>query len=226
MSNHAKANDPTKSLAKVSTASFDVAKQDSTHKPTASQSKVVTMRDLILEAVKTQTAVSKREGFVSDKLLKLAKPFQDKVSIGTYNEASADGFLDACKEQESFIRSKEARGQQVDKLPRCWTQAKSNIKAAMIHGLKLSDFNSESALRKAVSKARNAHKGSDPVNDAVNAFKADIQKLPRDTALKLMKEANAAVAAALASLVPVEPQKPAEDNTEATSDSVAKITQH
>jgi hypothetical protein len=183
-------------MSKTMTKKFDVADN---------ATKTDTLRSLILDSVTAQKAIDKKEGTVSDKLLKLAKPYQDSTTIGNYSEESADKFISDCKDQESFIRSKEARGKQVDKLPRCWTQAKSNIKAALIHGIDLSKYESESALRKAVTKARSARKGTNPVGEAMATFKKDLESMPEAQALEILKQAQAAVAAALQAIVPVEP---------------------
>lgn len=190
--------------------SKSVAKKDQKSNPkttTPIGKKCDDMRALIIEAVKCQRVVDKKSGGVSNKLLELAKVYQPKTSIGhiSLDERSAEGFVDACKMHEDFIKSKDAMSNQCDKLPRCWTQAKSNIKAAINFGIDLASYASESALRKAVAKMRKAQAGTDPVKEALSAFKKEIEALPADTAVDLMAQITELAKQAIAALVPNEP---------------------
>jgi hypothetical protein len=187
----------------------------------------MTMRSLVLDAVKAQNKVDKAVTPVSDKMLSLAKGYQDSKTVGKYNDAAADSFISACSEQESFIRSKEAKSSQVDKLPRCWTQAKSNIKAALIHGLNLKDYTSESALRKDVIKARAAMRKPDAVKSACKALTDALTEMPEEKALEILAKFDADVQAVLQAIVPKEPQKPVDPVTAEIKKFMSKdITEH
>jgi len=123
----------------------------------------LTLRDVIIEAIHAQTdidtaneLVQESTSSVSNHLLVVAKNFHD-----------AGKFIEACKVQEDFIKSKEAGKNQADKLPRCWTNAKSNIKRALELGFDLSEYKTESELRKAVTEKRQKESEGDskPVID-------------------------------------------------------------
>lgn len=171
-----------------------------------------TMHSLIIEAVKVQRGVDKKVSTVSNSLLDVAKAYQERKTIGNVNESNSDKFLAGCDTEETFIKSKEAGHQQVDKLPRCWTQAKSNIKAAINYGIDLKDYTSESALRKAVAKVRAGLAGKDPFNETMKALKKDLEALPPAKALIILQdvvlEVHEAIKEALAEVLPVEPAKP------------------
>lgn len=179
------------------------------------------LRALMIEAVSVQRGIDAKTGSVSDKLLTIAKAYQDKETIGKEDETNSDKFLNACATDEAFIKSSDAGDSQVDKLPRCYTQAKSNIKAALNYGINLDDYSSESALRKDVQKVRQG-KGQSPLNAAMSTFKKEIESLPEAKAIELMKQFNALAKQALLELVPVEPVKV---STVSASDLLTTIMQ-
>ena len=165
------------------------------------------MRDLIIDSVKAQRSADKAAGSISNKLLVLAVAFQEAKTIGkvSKDDSAGEGFVLACKGHEDFIRSSDAKRSQVDKLPRCWTQAKSNIKAAINLGLDLTKYSSESALRKDVAKARAAAKGTNAVDASFKALRKELDSLPEATAIDLMKQITALALQAIQELVPNEP---------------------
>jgi len=85
---------------------------------------------------------------VSQLLMVAARPF------GTDYEA----FLNACSVQEKWLKSEEAGKDKVDAIPRCFTQAKSNLKQAMMRGIDPNGYETESELRAELNKARKAEK--------------------------------------------------------------------
>ena len=180
------------------------------------------MQDLMIIAVKTERQTDGKLGKVSNTLLELAKKHQKAATVGKASDNNSEQFITVCKEVETYIKSMSAGRNQVDKLPRCWTQAKSNIKAALEFGIKLSDYHSESALRKDVGKARKAAQGIDPVAASLAAFKKEIEALEPAIALDLMTQLTALAAQAIAQLVPVAPVKLATEAQE-TALEAAKL---
>lgn len=78
-------------------------------------------------------------------------------------------FLLACKSQEEFSKSGEAKANQWDKIPANWSQMKSNIKAAYNKGIDVNDYKTEASLREDLNKIRKAEKGEkvDQVEDSL-----------------------------------------------------------
>ena len=169
----------------------------------------VNLRALMIEAVLAQRSIDSKGATVSNKLLSIATVYQVKDTIDTESEENASKFLNACATDESFIKSSDAGDNQCDKLPRCYTQAKSNIKAALNFGIDLSQFNSESALRKAVSELRATKNKKGTLAGELISFKKEIEALPEAQALALLKQFSALTKVALTKLVPVEPVKKA-----------------
>lgn len=180
------------------------------------------MQALIIESVISQRGIDKQTGDVSNKLLVCARVYQKHDTIGVTSEGNSDSFIDACKLHEDYIKSNEARDNKVDKLPRCWTQAKSNIKAALNYGIDLSKYESESALRKDVIKAR-GKKDKNPVTAQLGEFKKSMESMPEEQALAILKQVDSLVKEALASLVPVVPIK-AEVSTTTNPESQGSTT--
>ena len=87
----------------------------------------LTYRKAMVDAV---NATRKARG-VGSKLLVLARKCED-----------ADQFLQLCKVEEAWVLSERAGQMQVDELPQCWTQAKSDIKRSMEKGINLNDVTS------------------------------------------------------------------------------------
>lgn len=164
-----------------------------------------TLRTVLIDAVKVDKVVTTKTGSISNALLVVARQFQSQSTIGTVSSVNADRFLDACKLEESFIRSTEARRNKVDKLPRSFTQPKSNIKAALNLGLSLANFNTESSLRKEVQALRKAA-ATNPVDTAIAGLKKSLATVPSKQALDIISRANAELAAILAALVPRQPK--------------------
>ena len=190
------AEDGTKTITKP----FDVGR--------TKVNKVNTLQGLIILAVTAQSAADRQTGAVSDKLLTLARPMQDSKNIGVeYVEGVefADKFISACTDAETYIKSKEAGKKQVEKLPRCWTQAKSNIKASINLGIDLTKYDTESALRSALNDQRKGNQT--PVDSALKALKKELYAMPEDKALKVLANAMVDAKQALATLVPVTPIK-------------------
>lgn len=175
---------------------------------------VQTFQDVIKDAVKLERHIEKKGGSISNTLLQLARPWQAKDTIGKPSVENSGKFLTACKVAEDYIKSDSARSLKVEKLPRCWTQAKSNIKAAIEFGIDLGQYNTESALRKAVNEARKAAKGIDKVALELKAFDKTIKALPEDVALDLLAQLKELAEEAISELVPVEPVLEDKDVTE------------
>lgn len=172
---------------------------------------------LLVGACKAQRASDKGLTGVSDQLLQLARPLQPAASKGiVFNAATAKedekepstAFEAACKLAENYIKSDSAGRQKTSTLPRCWTQAKSNIKAALNFGIDLSAYNTESSLRKEVNKARKAAKSVDNVEEAVKTVTKELNKLPEAQALDLLANMMVEAKRVLGELVPNEPVKP------------------
>lgn len=126
-------------------------------KQTTNTETLITMRSVMLEAVEVQTAIEEGKsgkGAISQHLMICARKFVD----GKTKALDVDMFLTACKQEEKFIKSQEAGINRQDRVPPCWTQAKSNIKAAADFGLSPADFKTESAMRKALNECRKAAK--------------------------------------------------------------------
>lgn len=158
-----------------------------------------TLRDIMLLAAESQNGLDKAINTVSNKLLVVAKSFQEKENIkakpdGERVEANSLKFVTATKGEEAFIKSKEAGDLQRASLPRCWTQAKSNIKAAIELGIDLAKYTSEAALRKEVIRVRGL-KSANPIDQAVSEFKKMLKAVTEDEALAVLKQATAAIAA-------------------------------
>lgn len=174
------------------------------------------LRAIIEAAVDAQNVIDSKSSSISNRLLEAAKATQKAADVvqaegnetggGKPDPAKSDGFLAACELQEKYIRSSDAGEHQVEKLPRCWTQAKSNIKQALRFGIDLKKYTSESALRKRVVKLRGQTVG-DPLKARLNDLRDKMLTLPVAEAEGIILELEAAVNAALQGLVPVQPEK-------------------
>jgi len=191
--------------------------------------KELNMRSVMIEAIINQgdSEVVKEAGAgVSNHLLELAKGFDSVGHAPTQNKefkGDPDGFLGACYEQEQWAKSSDAGKSQVDTIPLCWTRAKASIKAAMVMGLDLSTFDSESSLRKEVAEARGllAGEGEEPAVAGDSQFHMMISSLlasyeiANDQQKDEMEEGLLAFAqevhTLLAVVVPEEPVAPVED---------------
>lgn len=149
----------------------------STKKVVQEAPKPLTMRDVLIEAVQVETSiedlraeVKNLAGGVSEHLLTVAKGFRNVTA-----------FLSACEIDERWIKSDEAGTNKVDKLPRCWTQAKSNIKQAFKFNMDLSSYKNEFNMRTDLNKKREEAKGTTGGEKAQAALKdvIDTSKDPR-----------------------------------------------
>lgn len=84
--------------------------------------------------------MNKRKSGISQSLLELAK-----------NECAGDSknFLGRCAVAEESYKEQTGKN-----IPKQWSQAKSNIKAALAAGLNLGDYGTESSMRKALLDER------------------------------------------------------------------------
>lgn len=175
----------------------------------------IALRHLLIEANKFEKEIEPTVAGISDRLLAIAKRFQTRAGVeekpdGTKVESRAESFITACKMEEDWLRSKEAGDdQRTEGLPRCWTQAKSNIKAAMCFGIDLSKFETESALRKEkvhVAGLRGKNALPRPVKSAVDSAVESLNGLGEAEALRLVAQFQCAINAALKALNEVMPE--------------------
>ena len=127
----------------------------------------MTTQNRITQAVKAASII-----IVSDEVLALfkeacltqasiTKANQRKESVGTSmlelakKADSVKEFIEDCDRMERKHRASKCKDKTI---PRCWTQAKSNIKAAMKMGLDVTDFSTEGALRTKLNKLRSEAK--------------------------------------------------------------------
>lgn len=175
--------------------------------------RAATLRGIMILAAQVQQSVDNNLSTISNALLKIAGKYQDAKDIvapenyrNERNRAASEAFMDACKLEEAYIRSAEAGQWQRDTLPRCWTQAKSNIKAALEFGINLDLYKSESALRKQVIKIRGLT-SKNPVDDEMKEFKKLLGNLPQEQALSILEQAQAVCKAVIEELIPAVPEK-------------------
>lgn len=97
-----------------------------------------TMRDLIGLAVTVDRTIKAMKGGVADQLLRFAK-----------ESNTVEEFIGACTTEEEWIKSSDAGDLQTERLPDCWTQAKSDIKGAWSKGLDPKKYTTYSKLKQA-----------------------------------------------------------------------------
>ena len=173
----------------TSTAAYDCAQ--------SKKGVIVGLPAAMIAAVKAQRTTDKLTVGTSKAMLEVAKGLQSKGSIGKVSEkgtASAKFDL-ACAEQEKFIRSREAKSYRVDKLPRYWTNPKSQIKSALNLGIDLTKYQTESKLRKAVAEARAALKGGDVLGDMIKHLKKECENVSEEIFSEAIKQARAYITA-------------------------------
>lgn len=88
---------------------------------------------------RANAALNKAKSGVSGLLMEVVK--KDVIK-------SADAFIARCEKAEAQYKL-ETKGKK--NIPRCWTQAKSNIKRALQYGINVSEYDTESKLRKDVA---------------------------------------------------------------------------
>lgn len=125
-----------------------------------------TFRSVMVYAINAERSV----GSVCNDLFKLAQKCKD-----------VDFFLSQCEKEESWALSKEAGPSQCDEIPTCWTQAKSDIKAAMKQGHDLSTFPSYSKMKAAkVETNRQRQAGGHPKGGGASPRPDKEPKVVRD----------------------------------------------
>lgn len=137
--------------------------------------KLQTLVDNAMEKVK------ERKEEISGQLFQLAKECN-----------TVDEFDQRCAYAEGVFKSKHKKG---TKIPKHWTQVKSNIKAAMRKDIDLNDHETESSMRKALNEARKAERAESSEDtserkDSISALdlqvatiRAMLDELPEDLAL-------------------------------------------
>ena len=191
------------------------------------------LKEHAVEAIFATSEIYWKQGGIAD-LEGTAKELRQDASKGimllAQESGSRESFLDACKEAEKvFIADWTARatknGEKVPKdgfkltgvdgiLP-CWSQYKSNISAMWGKGIAPTAFKTESALRTALNKKRKADRPTaaigasiaTPVAAEVNALVAIVKGMPEDAAIAFLKDAQTRAQAALAAILPEEPQQ-------------------
>lgn len=146
----------------------------------------LTLRNVAVEAAIADVLKEQGKGYgtaCSEHLLKLAQTFEQP-----------DTFLAACEVEENFLTS-DAGKQMVQeafkrehligaeftgKVPKTWSQAKSNIKQAWRAGIDPKAHSTESALRKELNEKRKAAKPESKVDSTLEVLGKAIKMLPPD----------------------------------------------
>lgn len=118
----------------------------------------LTIRDVLLESIEAQKSIEKEQA----KIEKIEGTVQEvRQSVAEHLMITAqpfgtdyDRFNAACKEQMQWLKSDEAGKNKVDKIPRCFVQAKSDIIGAMKEGLNPASFKNYANLKEAKVEAR------------------------------------------------------------------------
>lgn len=97
-----------------------------------------TLRDLMCEAVKVDRTIDFLTGKIAEHLHGFAKKAKD-----------LDAFLNACTAEEEWIKTADAGELRIEKLPKCWSQAKSDIKGAWKRGINPNQHPTYSKLKAA-----------------------------------------------------------------------------
>lgn len=138
-------------------------------KQTQKTENTMTFQQVMIDAIKAEQVVETgkaKKSIVSQELMELAAQFVTgkKFNVGAapnglkeFRSEVPSGFLGACYEAEQWAKSDAAGVNKVEKIPTCWSTAKSNIKAAFVDfGLLVTDYDTESALRKDLNEKRKA----------------------------------------------------------------------
>lgn len=110
-----------------------------------------TFRSVLVNAINAERSV----GGVCNDLFMLARRCSNVTE-----------FLAKCESEEAWAQSAEAGQSRVDEIPTCWTQAKSDIKAAMNQGHNLNNFPSYSKMKAAKVETNRARQGNPGTNKA------------------------------------------------------------
>jgi hypothetical protein len=121
---------------------------------------------LIKMAVHAQVAIN--EATTQIEAIRKAQQVPEKTKIRVYmldvfksQNGDLDVFLSWAESEETYIKSDGAGEMKVDSLPRCWVQAKSDIKNGVNkHGLNPASFETDSEYQIALNSARKAAKES------------------------------------------------------------------
>lgn len=200
----------------------------------------LTFQNAMIDAIKAEQVVETgkaKKSIVSQELMDLAEQFVngEKFIIGQapnglqeFRSETPTGFLGACYEAEQWAKSDAAGKNKVEKIPTCWSTAKSNIKAAWVDfGMLVTDYDSESALRKELNEQRKERNAKDNDGAAMPQATSDNTKLlqlfnvlqgqfagldnsNKDAMLDDLEGLFSHYAAILDNLVPNEPTAPAQ----------------
>lgn len=124
----------------------------STGKPSQNQ-QTLTWRGVMANAV----AAERKAASVASDMFKLAQKCQD-----------VDEFLAKTKMEEDWVLSEEAGQSRMEEVPRCWTQAKSDIKGAFKAGLDLTKIPSYSKMKIKKAEANGRNQATAEATDAEN----------------------------------------------------------
>jgi len=120
-----------------------------------------TLEQVAIECIHFETeneVVKQSKNTLSDHFLSAASIYIKDVNTTGEDMASDHPFLVACDAQEKISKSEQAGINQWDKIPRSWSQLKSNVKAAYNMGLDINSYTTESSMRKDLNEARKAAK--------------------------------------------------------------------
>ena len=130
------------------------------------KAQAITYLDVLREALEAQSDIDGAKnaaGAVSQHLLDLAKLTVAKVLQGVKpkdmeeaKKKAIKAFIDKCEGTERVAKSDGI----YTVLPRCWSQAKSNIKAAMTKGVDILKYDTEASMRKTLNEVRKAEKAT------------------------------------------------------------------
>ena len=143
----------------------------------------LTLRNVAIEAAIADVQIGEAKesgGQVSQHLLGLAQTFE-----------SVDQFIGACKLEEAFLKSDAGKALVADvfnkqgikesfdgNAPKCWTQAKSNIKRAWKAGIDPKGHQTESELRKALIAKNKAEKPENQIAELCGLLAKSVKHLP------------------------------------------------
>lgn len=137
-------------------------------KPSQNQ-RTVTWRGTMTEAV----VAERKSRNVAGDMFKLAQKCAD-----------VDEFLAQCGMEEDWVLSEEAGQMRMEEVPRCWTQAKSDIKGAFKAGVDLTKVPSYSKMKakKADINAANQQGRQQAEAEATDAENTNDNQAPREAA--------------------------------------------
>jgi len=198
-----------------------------TRKKTA-KAPTLTIHDVMVEAIEQDSnrqEVKEAGIAVSDHLVMIALKY--KTNVGTAPNGRKEfkgepvGFLGACFEQEQWAKSDSAGVHKIDKLPRCWIDAKTVIRKSMAEGIslkgkslaKLKELNKEATegSKERAGKGKEQTETASQFQTILNALYALHESLPEAEREQLQSDivvTHTKYQAMLQAVVPVEPQAP------------------